>query len=486
MLASNRYSTSYQHLVDQYCIVSTRRARTRASPCARSSKPSLCSSAASTASGAIGARHRTSPYRTFCCVVIFVPQASHSATTCMSDFWVNAAAESSIAINNGKEDKAPSTNAALERASAHNQKVRRRRKDSSGVRTGQYYETEINAASGSASSDQAFADAKVELLQRELVKVKENLEKLSKEMARHAIQSEMKVDSAMDTALRVEESVRAQGLAASIEKAAEDEDAIVPQTIDQTDLANIFSFSLERALTISELNFFQRLREVLASTVLLLLQTLYCFGLQEYAKIEQLQSQLRPYAEPLPPSFFYLHSLIEGYDGVTPVPRIHFAAGCCSLVLLAMCAKNHNEGGLLTVCPLDVLFFPRSYGLNDPEDKPQEGVFPRLILGLAWLRHVLVVLYMQLLWTVRMALLPVLAMLGSSAAFAASASTHDVILNSVIIAFVFSLDGFLYNAVSATADIVYRLAELFSNGKASSALHTIADFLCVSISAVFS
>ena len=310
--------------------------------------------------------------------MIFVPHF-YSATTCMSDFCQRSC-NLQLQLTMKKRTRRP-TNAGRtgqctqpESAKAEKRFIWRR--------TGQYYETEINAASGSASSDQAFMDAKVELLQRELVKVKENLEKLSKEMARHAIQSEMKVDSAMDTALRVEESVRAQGLAASIEKAAEDEDAIVPQTIDQTDLANIFSFSLERALTISELNFFQRLREVLASTVLLLLQTLYCFGLQEYAKIEQLQSQLRPYAEPLPPSFFHLHSLIEGYDGVTPVPRIHFAAGCCSLVLLAMCAKNHNEGGLLTVCPLDVLFFPRSYGLNDPEDKPQEGVFPRLILGL--------------------------------------------------------------------------------------------------------
>jgi hypothetical protein len=44
---------------------------------------------------------------------------------------------------------------------------------------------------------------------------------------------------------------------------------------------------------------------------------------------------------------------------------------------------------------------------------------------------------MQIMWSVRVALLPVLATLGSSAAFAASHNAQDIVLNSVAIAFVF-------------------------------------------------
>ena len=294
--------------------------------------------------------------------------------------------------------------------------------------------------------DPAFTEARMEQLQRELSRMNADFDKLGKSMAKQLMRSEMQVDSAMKTAVKAQEAVQSHSLAKKDEElqAAEDEDAIWPQTIDQTDLANIFSISMERALTLPRLSVCHTLREIVASTTLLALQTLYCFGLAESSELMQQRGHLTAHADTILLSSFYPHTTVEGV-GQKTLPRIHLAASLCSLLLLALSMKNGSEGTVLTVCPLDVVAFSSTYGHLD--GKREGGMIALLDSVYAHVCLVLLAVYMQVLWTVRVALLPSLAALASAAAFAGSTTTQDIVLTSVLIAFVLNLDEFLYRTV---------------------------------------
>lgn len=232
---------------------------------------------------------------------------------------------------------------------------------------------------------------------------------------------------------------------------------MVPLTIDQNDLANIFSISMERALTLPRLSVCHTLREIVTSTTLLALQTLYCFGLAESSELMQQRGHLTAHADTILLSSFYPHTTVEGV-GQKTLPRIHLAASLCSLLLLALSMKNGNEGTVLTVCPLDVVAFSSTYGHLD--GKREGGMIALLDSVYAHVCLVLLAVYMQVLWTVRVALIPSLAALASAAAFAGSTTTQDIVLTSVLIAFVLNLDEFLYRTL-----VPLSLQTAFEHGK---------------------
>lgn len=282
-------------------------------------------------------------------------------------------------------------------------------------------------------------------LQRQLMQMNTDFDKLGKNMAKHLMRSEMQVDSAMKTAVKAQEAIKVHDVrmrTAELE-AAEDEDAIVPQTIDQSDLANLFSITLERALTVPNLPVWSTLREVIACTTLLCLQTLFCFGLaEEQGEFFSQQSQL---ADSVPATTSYPSTSVEGIGRT--IPRIHLAASLCALLLLALTMKNEDEGAVLTVCPLDVVAFSSAYGHFNGQR--EEGTAAILDKVLSHVCLALIALYMQVLWTIRVALIPSLAALASVGAFAFSTSTQQIVLYCVLIAFVLNLDEFLYTTVSA-------------------------------------
>ena len=291
--------------------------------------------------------------------------------------------------------------------------------------------------------DPAHTEARMDQLQRQLKKMNTEFDKLGKNMAKHLMRSEMQVDSAMKTAVKAHEAVKSHDVRMRTAElqVTEDEDAIVPQTIDQSDLANIFSISFERALTLPNLPVWQTLREALASTTVLILQTLFCFGLaEEQSDIFSQQSQG---TDSMTTS--YLSTSVEGIG--RKIPRIHLAASLCALLLLALTMKNEDEGAVLTVCPLDVVAFSSAYGhLNGKREEGAVYLFDKVYSHICL---ALVALYMQVLWTIRVALIPSLAALASVDAFASSTNTQQIVLYCVLIAFVLNLDEFLYSTVSA-------------------------------------
>lgn len=275
-------------------------------------------------------------------------------------------------------------------------------------------------------------DHVVETLMAQVAELRDAMEALGKETRKSSVKLDMRLETAIVSAAEAKEAVHSTQLQVKQVQKLKDEQEVVPQTLDSSDLANLFSFALERALTTPGVGEvmgapFHTFREIFAITLLVTMQTIYCYSFEDSSRVIQIHSQLPPYRPPVSPAFFYPRTSIEGAEGADiAVPRVNVAAAACSLILLAISTKNDNEGTLLTVCPLDVLVFPSLYGLHWRRMSP-----------LSRLRWLLLVIHMQLLWTVRVTLLPVLATLGSAAAFAASYSPQDVVLNSVAIAFVF-------------------------------------------------
>ena len=103
-----------------------------------------------------------------------------------------------------------------------------------------------------------------------------------------------------------------------------------------------------------------------------------------------------------------------------------------SLAVLALLMKVDQEGTMLTICPLEAVFLPDA----EPLDR-----------GFARIGRCTIAIFVQLCWTCRIMLLPVIASLGTACSFLSSTDAQNIVLNSVAIAFVFELDDLAYSSL---------------------------------------
>ena len=358
--------------------------------------------------------------------------------------------------------------------------------------------------------DHSHATA-IEALLTRVGELEFNIQSMEKNARKDLQVMDMRVEAALHCAVEATEAVRrnelqakyAKGLDGRVprdgEDARADEENVIPQTVDVESRQNLFTFALERSVMRPDLSALSVTREVVATAFLLWIQTIYCFGFEDASNLLQLQDHLSPYtarrlthecpalcrfplmklmlctlsfsplhalnapcpcpcpcpcglcvcvrrryADPVGIEYFYGRTAVDGFEGLA-VPRINMAAALCSLVLLALSTKNDNESSLVTACPVDVLVFPSSY------ESSGGVVGDGCVSPLRKAHQFACLLLMQIMWSVRVALLPVLATLGSSAAFAASTNAQDIVLNSVAIAFVFVRVAFSFATALASS-----------------------------------
>ena len=212
-------------------------------------------------------------------------------------------------------------------------------------------------------------------------------------------------------------------------------------TADAGDIANLYSFCVEGA--VSSRSPLAVILMLISVTLLLLLQVVYAFAFNDSSSLMGYQQELPAFQDPLDVSLFYPSAVLPG----THVPLSNITASIFSLILLALAFKNDTEGTLLTVCPLEFLFLPTPHAEPRPNSVRKSRV--RRMVGTVGgvTGKFIICLFLQIHWTCRAILLPVLAGLGTASAFVGSKNAQDIVLNSVAIGFVFELDDFLYSAL---------------------------------------
>ena len=123
---------------------------------------------------------------------------------------------------------------------------------------------------------------------------------------------------------------------------------------------------------------------------------------------------------------------IRTASSLARVPIANGMPALVSLAVLALLMKVDQEGTMLTICPLEAVFLPDA----EPLDR-----------GFARIGRCTIAIFVQLCWTCRIMLLPVIASLGTACSFLSSTDAQNIVLNSVAIAFVFELDDLAYSSL---------------------------------------
>ena len=208
----------------------------------------------------------------------------------------------------------------------------------------------------------------------------------------------------------------------------EEREAASMDTADEADIANLYSYCLEK-LTREPNSLAETLSLVTGVSFLCLVQVIYAWGFCDSSTLISYQAYMPAFIEPFDSSMFYPKSIVPG----TYVPFINAVCSIISLAYLALLAKNDSEGTLLTCCPLELICLPT------PGDELRKWATP-----LQRALRIVLCLLLQFHWCCRTLLLPVLAGMGTSSIFTSSKRTQDIVLNSAAIAFVFELDEFFY------------------------------------------
>ena len=212
------------------------------------------------------------------------------------------------------------------------------------------------------------------------------------------------------------------------------------ETADESDIANLYSYTVEVALDSRSPI---RLIACLCQLALLLsIQTLYSFGYYDASSLSMGIKTLPLFMDSLHISLFYSTSVVSG----TQLPLVNLLCSLCSLALLALLMKNDNEGTLLTTPPLQLLLLgDGEHLLNEAERNSRretssiKGTGGGLKSIATRVFHVILCLLLHALMWCRALLMPMYAAFGAAGNFAGSSSAQDIVLNSVAIGFVFEV-----------------------------------------------
>lgn len=227
-------------------------------------------------------------------------------------------------------------------------------------------------------------------------------------------------------------------------------------------LGNLYTFALEKGLGSGRTP--QGVTEgVVQLNILFFLQTMFAFGLLDSAKMINVMSGQPAYTALVDVSFFYADISVGG------VPTINLVTSLCSFFLLSLFARQDAQGSLLSVCPLELLFFD-SAARTSHEAKVGEP--PSTV---AWAVRCL---YMQMFWTVRAAVVPTYCLLGSAFLLANADNAVDIVLNSVAASFILELDDALYQLLPAKVRESHEKKQTTSPRESSPLVVSGGQLLC--------
>ena len=121
------------------------------------------------------------------------------------------------------------------------------------------------------------------------------------------------------------------------------------ETADASDIANLYSYSVEVAM--DSRSPIQLASCLFQLSLLLSIQILYSFGYYDASSLSMGIKSLPLFMDSMHTSLFYSTSVVSG----THLPLVNLLCSLCSLALLALLMKNDNEGTLLTTPPLQAL-----------------------------------------------------------------------------------------------------------------------------------
>lgn len=206
-------------------------------------------------------------------------------------------------------------------------------------------------------------------------------------------------------------------------------------------LHNIYSYSFDRMMRP------RRWNHLFSSLVILITMTtiklLFTFGFNNSAQLSLMQQNIPAYQGTMHESLFYIGSLWNDSE-----PWINVLCATGATLLLALELRAQDCESLSTACPFfDHIAFPVSSHMRAPGVSESQAVTAFRQLG-----ALAAASFLHVIWCIRVALVPVLAMHGSSSLFASSRQSVDIALNSCAIAFVFRIDTMLYTAILSNAE----------------------------------
>ena len=108
---------------------------------------------------------------------------------------------------------------------------------------------------------------------------------------------------------------------------------------DASDVANLYSFCVEKLLGTPGLPPIHALVALVLITLLIYMQIIYAYGFNDSSILLSSQQGLRAYSNPIHYSLWYHKSVIPH----TAMPLTNFIGSICSLLFLAMLMKSDNE-----------------------------------------------------------------------------------------------------------------------------------------------